>query len=74
MNTHDKFLFVIVTHRAILTRFIHPHLFLPLDLLFEAEAGAGLEAFEATLEALEDGVAEAALLPAVDLTLSSALF
>lgn len=63
-----------------MTRFIHPvphphpHLFLPLDLLFEAEAGAGLEAFEATLEALEDGVAEAALLPAVDLTLSSALF
>lgn len=46
------------------------HFFLPSALLF-AEAGAGLEA---TLEAREDGAMEVALLPATDLTLSSALF
>jgi hypothetical protein len=45
-----------------------------LDLLFEAEAGAGLASFDATLEALEDGAADVALLPAVDLTVSRALF
>jgi hypothetical protein len=48
------------------------HFFLPLDLLFGT--GARLEAFDITLEALEDGAADVALLPAVDLTLSSALF
>jgi hypothetical protein len=48
------------------------HFFLPFDLLFGA--GAGLEAFDMTLEALEEGAAEVALLPAPDLMLSSALF
>lgn len=81
MNTHDKkeILFIIITqtnHLKLWFPYPHPytHLFLPLDLLLEAETGAGLDAFETTLEALDDGVAEAALLPAVDLTLSSALF
>lgn len=50
------------------------YLFRPLDLLFEAEAGAGLESFDTTLEALDDGAVDVALLPAVDLTLSRALF
>jgi hypothetical protein len=37
-------------------------------------AGAGLEAVDITLDAREEGAAEVALLPAPDLTLSSALF
>jgi hypothetical protein len=36
--------------------------------------GAGLDAVDMTLEALEEGAAEVALLPAPDLRLSSALF
>jgi hypothetical protein len=48
------------------------HFFLPFDLLFGG--GAGLEAVDMTLEALEDGAADVALLPAPDLMLSSALF
>jgi hypothetical protein len=38
------------------------------------EAGAGLDAVDMTLEALEEGAAEVVLLPAPDLMLSSALF
>jgi hypothetical protein len=49
------------------------YFFLPLDL-FLAEEGTGLEAVDITLEAREDGTVEVALLPATDLTLSSALF
>jgi hypothetical protein len=45
---------------------------LPFDLLFGA--GAGLEAFDITLDAREEGAADVALLPAPDLMLSSALF
>lgn len=48
------------------------HFFLLLDLPFVA--GAWLEAVDMTLEAREEGAAEVALLPAPDLTLSSALF
>ena len=47
------------------------HFLLPFVLPFET--GAGLEAVDMTLEALE-GAAEVALLPAPDLMLSSALF
>lgn len=56
----------------IITYITCAHFFLDLDLLFEA--GAGLEAFDMTLEAREEGAAEPALLPAADLTLSRALF
>jgi hypothetical protein len=45
---------------------------LPIDLPFDA--GAGLDAVDMTLEAREEGAADVALLPAVDLTLSRALF
>jgi hypothetical protein len=48
------------------------HFFLPFNLPFDR--GAGLDAVEMTLDALEEGVAEVALLPAPDLMLSSALF
>jgi hypothetical protein len=48
------------------------HFFLPFVLPFGA--GAGLDAVDITLEALEEGAAEVALLPAPDLMLSSALF
>jgi hypothetical protein len=45
---------------------------LPFALLF---VGAGaLDAVDMTLDALEDGAADVALLPAPDFTLSSALF
>jgi hypothetical protein len=48
------------------------HFFLPFTLLF---VGAGaLDAVDMTLDALEDGAADVALLPAPDFTLSSALF
>jgi hypothetical protein len=47
------------------------HFFLPLALPL---TGAWLEAVDMTLEALEEGVADVALLPTADLTLSSALF
>jgi hypothetical protein len=48
------------------------HFFLPFVLPFET--GAGLDAVDMTLDALEEGAAEVALLPAPDLMLSSALF
>jgi hypothetical protein len=43
-------------------------------LALPLETGAGLDAVDMTLEALEEGAAEVALLPALDLMLSSALF
>lgn len=46
------------------------HFFFPFD--FDLDTGAGLD--DATLEARDDGAADVALLPAPDLTLSSALF
>jgi hypothetical protein len=43
-------------------------------LVLTFETGAGLDAVDMTLEALEEGAADVALLPAPDLMLSSALF
>ena len=48
------------------------YFFLPFALLLGA--GAWLEVVDMTLEAREEGAADVALLPAPDLTLSSALF
>jgi hypothetical protein len=53
-------------------KYIAVYFFLPLPLPFGA--GAWLDAVDMTLEAREEGAAEVALLPAPDLTLSSALF
>jgi hypothetical protein len=51
------------------------YFFLPLPLPFEPlDAEAGLEAADITLEALEEGAADVALLPASDLILAIALF
>ncbi len=48
-----------------------PHFFFPLAFF---GAGAGEDAVDITLEALEDGAADVDLLAAPDLTLSIALF
>jgi hypothetical protein len=53
-------------------KYIAIYFFLPLPLPFGA--GTWLDAVDMTLEAREEGAAEVALLPAPDLTLSSALF